>query len=397
MKQPKSITDDQILEDIKRVAGKLGKTFISTGDYRHGGGKFSPGSASNHFGTWSNALIKAGLCPDPVEAGVIKHRETKERSNDKGHIRALNEELERVRKKLEVATAINDIAANSFSISGRNSGKGEATACAMASDWHIEEPVYKAKVNGVNEYNLDIARKSAITFFEKIVRLTEIERGAAKVDSLILCLGGDLISGYIHDELMESNLLSPLQAIEACEEMLSSGLDYLQKHFKSITVPCVYGNHGRTTDRARVSTGAENSYEWYMYRHLAKYYRAKPQVQFVIAEGTHAFVETYGLRLRFSHGDAIKYNGGIGGLTIPLTKAVDAWNHSAQMRSDYDFIGHFHQLGLHNGRAISNGSLIGYGPYSLHIKARFEPPQQAFTVFDGTRKTLSCFRPIWPR
>src|SRR5712671_4747273 len=38
------------------------------------------------------------------------------------------------------------------------SGAREATWVALASDWHIEETVDPAKVNGVNSYNLTIAR-----------------------------------------------------------------------------------------------------------------------------------------------------------------------------------------------------------------------------------------------
>ena len=80
--------------------------------------------------------------------------------------------------------------------------KAEAVAVALLSDVHAEEEVTPASVNGLNEYNLSIAEERLEKFFRTTARLTEIERGGAKIDTLILWLGGDLLSGMIHEELM---------------------------------------------------------------------------------------------------------------------------------------------------------------------------------------------------
>src|ERR1043165_3949501 len=48
----------------------------------------------------------------------------------------------------------------------KKDGRREATWVALASDWHIEETVRPETVNGVNSYNLAIARRRAQRYFE---------------------------------------------------------------------------------------------------------------------------------------------------------------------------------------------------------------------------------------
>lgn len=55
-----SLTDGEILSDIKRVAVSLNVTYISISTYKKFG-KYSQTAIQNHFGTWTNALIMAGL------------------------------------------------------------------------------------------------------------------------------------------------------------------------------------------------------------------------------------------------------------------------------------------------------------------------------------------------
>ena len=51
--------------------------------------------------------------------------------------------------------------------------------------------------------------------------------------------------------------------------------------------------------------------------------------------------------------------------------------------------GHFHQL-IHDSAFVSNGSLVGYNPYALSIKAEYEKPAQSFFLIDKKRgKTVT--------
>ncbi|MBT7350125.1 hypothetical protein HN803_05020 [candidate division WWE3 bacterium] len=192
---------------------------------------------------------------------------------------------------------------------------------------------------------------------------------------------------------MESNECSPTLAMLRAQEYITWGIEYILKNteLNEIIIPCCYGNHGRTTQRRRVSTGYSNSFEWAMYKNLEKIYEDHEQVEFIVATGSHVYLEIFdNYTIRFHHGDDIRYYGGVGGLTIPLNKAIAGWD--TVKKADLTVIGHFHQL-TDIGNAVVNGSLIGFGPYALSIKAPYEPAQQAFFLIHETHgKTI--FSPI---
>lgn len=83
--------------------------------------------------------------------------------------------------------------------------------------------------------------------------------------------------------------------------------------------------------------------------------------------------------IRYHHGHAIRYSHGVGGLHIPLRKAVRAWNETRH--ADFDILGHFHNFGENTTfRYIVNGSLIGYTAYAERLRASYERPLQAYAV-----------------
>ena len=57
-----TLTDEQLIEDLKKVAKVLCSSSFSSGDYQKYG-EFSRVTFFRRFGTWNNALEKAGLIP----------------------------------------------------------------------------------------------------------------------------------------------------------------------------------------------------------------------------------------------------------------------------------------------------------------------------------------------
>jgi hypothetical protein len=292
--------------------------------------------------------------------------------------------VESLEKQLGIALSLGKTRIRPHPLSVSMNDKAEAVAIALASDWHVEETVESASVNGLNEYRLPIAKTRIEKFFSTIARLTEIERHGAKIDDLILWLGGDLMTGMIHEELAESNSKTPTQVILWLQDRLADGLATLKPHFKRILIPTSYGNHGRTTIKPRHATGAAHSYEWLLYRILEGRFADDQQIEFQIADSYFNFMTVFDRRLRFHHGDGLKYQGGIGGLTIPTEKAIASWNKSPN-RADLDLFGHWHQF-QQSRTWLCNGSLIGYNAYALSVvKAAFEPPTQTYFLLDKKR------------
>ncbi len=319
------------------------------------------------------------------EGAAKQHASQMAEANAK--IKQYSDALVAANRERDAALAIGQQRLTTHKIAASQEGESEATAFAVAGDWHSEETVLGKTVNGLNEFNLEIADLRVGRFFRSILRLVEIERAATKIDNLVLNLLGDMMTGYIHEELQEMNGLSPTETVLWLRKRIVAGLRLLLKegNFKRITVTCNYGNHGRNTKKTRHATGAANSYEWMMYQVLKD---DVPEVEWIIADGYFLFLEVYGKLFRIHHGDNIQYQGGIGGLTIPCEKAIASWNKSNPVYMD--IFGH-HHTAMQNPRWVSNGSLIGYGAYSLAIKAGYEPPQQTFFLMDSKRGRTGTF------
>lgn len=266
--------------------------------------------------------------------------------------------------------------------------ESEAVAVALLSDTHVEELVNKNMVGGKNEYTPDIAKHRMGQFFARVKKLVEKERQDVTIKTLIIGILGDLISGNIHDELLENCALRPVEAAMFAQDLIQGGLDYLLKETDlDIVVVCKVGNHGRITHKVHISTEAGNNLEWFVYGALRARFQDNKRIKFVIEEGYHTILQVFDYKLRFHHGHNVKYGGGVGGITIPLNKAIHQWNLNE--KCDWDFIGHFHEyINMH--RFVVNGSMIGYNAFAVAIKAEYQPPIQAFCLIDRKRgKTVS--------
>lgn len=296
----------------------------------------------------------------------------------------LLDETERVRKELEIALATEDFKTSviDYRVS---SGNSEAVAFAIASDWHLEELVAPEKVNGLNEYNLEIAKQRAEEFFKNTVLLLSKEQKDVKIETLVLALLGDFISSNIHDELLENCLLRPAEAIIFAEELIASGIEYILAHTKvKLIIPCCVGNHTRITRKVHISTEQGNSLETIMYSHLSRYFANNKRVKFIIAKGYHQYLtvfDTY--TVRFHHGHSMRFAGGVGGIYIPARKAIAQWQKVKY--ANLDVFGHFHNYKIDGDLFVLNGSLIGYNAFAVAIAADYERPRQAFFLVDKKR------------
>ena len=276
-----------------------------------------------------------------------------------------------------------------FEKMARSKPDGVAVICPC-SDWHAEEKVFGAAIHDLNSFDLQEAEKRIKRLFSKIVELIEWQSNLAPVAELWLPLLGDLMTGFLHDDLVESNSLSPVEACVFLRDQLCNGIDFLVKETKlPIAVPTCQGNHGRTTQKMRIKTSSKNSYEWLLYKTLEKLYQKNKRVTFMVGEGYLNIQNILGRKVRFHHGDGIRYQGGIGGISIPVNKAISQWDKVEMC--DLDVFGHYHQFLWNYNKWVCCGSLIGYTEYALSIKADWQHPTQTFIVLDKDYGVASAF------
>lgn len=271
-------------------------------------------------------------------------------------------------------------------------GKREATAVALLSDWHVETEIRPGDVPTGNVFNLKVADTRIARTFSAIAFLIDTARYRFEINTLVLWLGGDFLTNYLHDENVETAQLGPTATVLWIQSRIITGIQTLLDFgLERIDVVCSYGNHGRTTKTMRAATSADHSWEWLMYQAVANHFRDDKRVTVLADRSAHQYHRVYNYDLHFHHGHDVRYGGGVGGIMIPINKAVSQWQRARSCH--FHNFGHFHQY-LSVGGINVNGSLIGFDPYALSIKAAPEPAQQSFYLIDQSRgQTMSS--PIW--
>src|ERR1700676_830608 len=107
------------------------------------------------------------------------------------------------------------------------------------SDWHYGEKIDPDQVNNVNEYNMTMAKKRIFRLYDTTVDLAFNHMGTTKTiyPGIIVCLGGDMIGGDIHEELMATNDRTPQQAVNDLTDLIASGIEHMATKFGRGYVP----------------------------------------------------------------------------------------------------------------------------------------------------------------
>lgn len=303
--------------------------------------------------------------------------------------------IDRLEAEFELISNLAEITTKPPQVVVPSSKTNHAIPLFIWSDWHVEERVAKSKVRGLNEYTPDIATERARKCVQSTVKLIRHVRNSSHVDSVSLFLGGDWISGDIHEELSQTNLLGPIDATVLAMNLIREGLATIaaERYLKKIHVSCVVGNHGRTTHKMQFKNGTEKSFESFIYAVLAKEF-SSTKFDWQIAAGGINYVELAdGFVVRDFHGHQVKYGGGVGGLTIPLNKWLS--RQDATQHADFNRMGHYHNFSTPTANTLLNGSLKGWDEYASEKGFLFEPPTQACAVYDCGRRRISGIHPVY--
>ena len=249
----------------------------------------------------------------------------------------------------------------------------------FCSDWHVGEVVHPSQIGGVNKYNMTIFQTRVKTLLESTVKLLRIISPKMDYPGIVVPLGGDMVSGNIHDELTATNELNTMPTVLELYGVLSWLIDHLLTQFPRIFLPCVTGNHGRDTKKIWKKDRHHTSFDWLLYCFLAKRYEKDARVTFLIPDGPDAYFKIYHHRYLQTHGDQFRGGDGVIGALGPIIRGDHRKrSRNGQIDMEYDtlLLGHWHQY-ISLTRLIVNGSLKGYDEYAYSNNFGFEVPQQA--------------------
>lgn len=259
--------------------------------------------------------------------------------------------------------------------------KGESSKSVpvlFLSDLHFDEVVQASQVEYMNQYNREIATKRIQTVFNNALELLT-KKIKAKYSGIVVALGGDLLSGNIHEELAETNEATILESILKLTDILQAGLQQIVDEFGKLYVPCVVGNHGRIHKKPRAKFKVQQNYEWIIYQLLAKRFAGDPRVTFEIPESADVTFKIFDVTFLLTHGDQFKGGSGISGIFTPLMLGASRKlkrQQAIQRPFDVMMVGHFHSY-LHTSSLIVNGTTKGIDEYAYQMNFGYEEPQQA--------------------
>ena len=246
------------------------------------------------------------------------------------------------------------------------------------SDWHWGEVVDPAQIAGINAYNVAIARLRMKEAFVGALRVTRDYLKGVDYDGFHVALGGDILSGNIHD-LRETNEGSVFENAFDAAEHIVAGLRLLADDAKRVSVDCVVGNHGRNTQKPIDKNRVRDNFDWLVYRKVADELKGDARIAVHISDSADSRFTLYDTRYLNTHGSDFHGGGGISAELSPLLLGV---HRTTKRESDAGFpfdvmlCSHFHRhlflgaLGL-----IVNGCGVGYNERGYDKRYSLQPPQ----------------------
>lgn len=250
----------------------------------------------------------------------------------------------------------------------------------MLSDLHWGEQVRPEQVGGVNEFNLAIARRRLQAVIHTTIGLSRILDPEMRYPGIVIPLGGDMVSGSIHDELAATNELNTMPTLIDLYRNLVPAIKLAADVFGNVFLPCVSGNHDRDTKKTWNKDRNHTSFGWLLYQFLAVAFADDPRVTFYIPDNADALYRVFHLRYLLTHGDQFKAGDSIIGPIGPISRGEQKKlaRYSA-VGNEYDVMifGHWHTRMI-SARLRGNSSLKGFDEYAAQNNFKFEPPSQNF-------------------
>lgn len=280
----------------------------------------------------------------------------------------------------------------------RDKAPGGRSVIAHLSDVHRGERVSLGEMDGVNAYDTAISRARLGRFFGKISVLAGEFWHGRPPDEIVLCLGGDMLSGMIHLELVETNDLATPRAVRELGEDIAGGLLKLRRELKRpVRVISVPGNHSRLTLKPQAKRRAAHNLDLLVADFVEATLRGAgvgPEaVKFFATESPDAYFNIYGWNFCLTHGDAMGVGGGKGyiGPIAPITKGhrllVDS-SYKTGRRVHYALSAHYHTT-ARTPFGWANGSVIGYNEYARDLRCDPEPAKQNMLVVHREQGVIS--------
>lgn len=261
------------------------------------------------------------------------------------------------------------------------------TVVLHLSDIQYGETVRIEEMDGVNRFDQEIAKLRLGRYFSKASELMTEHWKGQPPDEIVLCLGGDLISGSIHEELEITDYPTVPEQVKEIGEIIAGGIVTLNKRVKRpVRVFSVPGNHGRSSKKPRSKHRARSSFDLLAtdFCEAATRGAGIKDAAFYRTHSPDAFFNIYNWHWLMTHGDAMGARGGKGfiGAIAVIVRGHQKLSHTAWRSGKavhFILTGDLHTT-CKTPWGYGNGSVAGYNEYARDLRADPEPARQNMLV-----------------
>lgn len=247
------------------------------------------------------------------------------------------------------------------------------------SDEHADQVIMPHQVNGLEEYNLNVALRRAEVYVDSVIKFTQETLKNYKFKRLWVLKYGDHVNGEIHKGTESSTLRNSFANAIAVGQMHALMVRDLAPYFEKVTVVSIPGNHGRT-DVHKDYHNALRNLDYLVHEVAAMRCSELKNVEHIIPDSFSVNIEINGYNFNISHGDDISGNAGTPWYGIERRNNRLQAIHSAQGRQiHYKVMGHFHKSSMvqdHTGESITNGSWKATDEYLYNKVGGYAEPVQ---------------------
>lgn len=239
--------------------------------------------------------------------------------------------------------------------------------------------------NWWNKYNIGILRSRLTRYLDEIRDVQQLHQ--CKICNVVL--GGDNISGLIHQNLRLQNNENVIEQLKIAVEYIGEFIYTLQDWFEEINVYSVSGNHSRMSPNKDDHMKGEELDDMIPFCLSLKF--ANNDKVHICDYGYNkidsticAFVTRGGKRLYVVHGDKDSPSNVVKNLTL-----------MSGTKPDGIIMGHRHHNALdteHNVKIIQCGCVVGTDDYCVDKRISGEPEQCVFITSD--KRTVKCLYDI---
>jgi hypothetical protein len=311
------------------------------------------------------------------------------RENDrlKTEVKQLNDQLTRALGRLDILEGVDRLNPEPPRwLMPKRPGPADTLVLAILSDTHFDEVVRPEDVAGVNAYDRRIATKRLKSWATQLAAMPETGP-SAKVNGLVLMLGGDFTCGLIDGLHLVDSDDTLLGTLLYWSEQLAAAITLLADAYGRVHLPVVIGNHGRMTAKKRTHLAARDNSDWHLCHLVRRLLADDRRLTWQIDEASDADFMVFDQRHVLTHGDQTSGGSGIGGIFPPIQRMVarKSQRQAALGRPfQHLWLGHFHQA-LWGPNWGVNGSLKGADGFSMANNWLTGRPEQlvAFATRSG--------------